>query len=59
MVLVPTGERPFEEIARNFTGELPESGAFNTILVVIAQFSKVQHYIVAQTTRTAEDNADS
>ena len=32
---MPTGERPFEEIAMNFAGELTQSGGFNTFLVVI------------------------
>ena len=34
LVLMPTGERPFEEIAMDFIGELPKSEGFNTILVV-------------------------
>ena len=29
MVPIPTGERPFEEIAMDFVGERPESEAFN------------------------------
>ena len=56
---MPTGERPFEEIAMDFVGELPESDAFNAILVVIGQFTKIQYYILATTTWTAEDVADS
>ena len=35
LVPMPTGKRPFEEIAMDFVGELPESEGFNTILVVI------------------------
>ena len=34
LVPMPTGERPFEEIAMDFVGELPESEGFNAILVV-------------------------
>ena len=45
LVPMPTGEHPFEEIAMNFVGELPESEAFNAILVVTDRFTKVQHYI--------------
>ena len=56
---MPTGEHPFEEIAMNFVGELPESEAFNAILVVTDRYTKVQHYIPAKTTWTAEDIADS
>ena len=56
---MPTGERPFEEIAMDFVGELPESEGFNAILVVTNQFTKVQHYIPAKTSWTAEDMADS
>ena len=40
LVPMPTRERPFEEIAMDFVGELPESEAFNAILVVIDQFTK-------------------
>ena len=43
----------------DFVGELPESEAFYAILVVTGQFTKVQHYIPAKTTWTAEDVADS
>ena len=59
LVLMPMGERPFEEIGMDFVGELPESQAFNAILVVTDRFTKVQHYIPAKTTWTAEDVADS
>ena len=47
---MPTGERPFKEIAMDFVGELPESQGFNAIPVVTGQFTKVQHYIPAKTT---------
>ena len=56
---MPIGERPFEEIAKDFVGELPESEGFNTILVVTDRFTKVQLYIPAKTTGTAENVADS
>ena len=59
LVAMPTGERPFEEIAMDFVRELPESAGFNAILVVTDRFTKVQHYIPAKTTWTAEDVADS
>ena len=54
-----TEECSFEEIAIDFVAELPESDAFNAILVVTDQFTKVQHYIRAKSTWTAEDIADS
>jgi len=54
---MPTEERPFEEIAIDFVGELPESEGFNAILVVTDRFTKVQHYILAKTTWTASDVA--
>ena len=47
MVPMPTGERPFEEIAMDFVGEFPESEGFNTIVVDTARFTKVQHYLTA------------
>ena len=56
---MPTGERPFEEIAMDFVGELLESKGFNAILVVTDRFTKVQHYILAKTTWTASDVADA
>ena len=56
---MPTGERPFEEIAMDLVGELPESEGFHAILVVTDRLTKVQHYILEKTTWTAEDVADS
>ena len=56
---MPTGERLFKEIAMNIVEELPQSEGFNAILVVIDRFTKVQHYIPAKTTWTAEDIANS
>ena len=58
MVPMPTGERPFEEIAMDFVGELPESEGFNAILVITDRFTEVQHYIPAKTTWTAADVAN-
>ena len=52
---MPTGERPFEEIAMEFVGELPDSESFNPILVVTDRFTKVQHSLAAKTTVTAAD----
>ena len=34
LVLMPTGTRPWEGIAMDFVGELPESEGFNAILVI-------------------------
>ena len=56
---MPTGERPLEEIAMDFVGELPESEGFNAILVVTDRFTKVLHYLVANTTCTAADVANA
>ena len=39
----------------HFVGELPESEGFNAILVVTDKFTKVPHYLAAQTTCTAAD----
>ena len=58
LVPMPTGERPFEEIAIDFVRKLPESEVCNVILVVIDRFTKEQHYIPAKTTWTAEDVAE-
>ena len=59
MVPIPIGEHPFEEIGMDFVGELPESEVFNAILVVADWFIKVQYYILAKTSWTAEDIVDS
>ena len=59
LVPMPTGERHFEEIEMDFVEELSESEGFCAILVVTDRFTKVQHYIPAKTTWTAEDVADS
>ena len=56
---MPTGEHPFEDIAMDFVGELAESEGFNAILVVTDLFTKEPHYILAKTTWTLEDIADS
>ena len=56
---MPTGEWPFEEIAIDCIGEVPESAGYNAILVVTDRFTKVQYYISAKTTWTAEDVANS
>ena len=47
---MPTGERPFEDIAMYFVGELPESEGFKAILVLRDRFTKVQHCLPAKTT---------
>jgi len=58
LVPKPMGECPFEEIAMDFVGELLESEGFNAILVITDRFTKIQHYIPAKTTWTAEDVAN-
>jgi len=55
LLLIPTRERPFEEIAIDFVGELPESEGFNAILVITDRFTKIQYYIPAKTIWTGED----
>ena len=56
---MPTGERPFKEIAMNFVGELPESEGFNAILVVTDRFTKIHHYLPGKTTGMAVDIANA
>ena len=55
---MPTEVRPWEEIAMDFMGELPESDGWNAILVITDRFTKMQRYIPAKTTWTAEDIAN-
>ena len=49
LVQMPTGSKPWEEIAMDFIGELPESEGFNAILVITDRFTKMQQYIPALT----------
>ena len=55
---MPTGVGPWEEIAMDFVGELPESDGWNAILVITDRFTKMQRYIPAKTTCIAEDIAN-
>jgi len=41
LVPMPTEERPWEEIAMDFVGELPESNGNNAILVITDHFTKM------------------
>ena len=59
LVPMPTGSRPWEEIAIDFIGELPESEGFNAILVITDRFTKMQRYIPALTTWMASDVANA
>ena len=56
---MPTAARPFEQMAIDFVGELPDSEGFHAILVVTDGFTKVQHYLAAKTTCTAADVANA
>ena len=58
LVPILIGERALQEIAMDCVAELPESELFNPMLVVTDQFTKVQGYIAAKTTCTAENNVD-
>ena len=42
----------------DFIREFPESEGFNAILVITDQFTKVQYYILFETTYAAEDHAN-
>ena len=53
VVLIRIEQSSVEEIAMHFVGELPESEVFYIILVVTDWFTKVQYYILANTTWTA------
>jgi len=59
LVPMPTGERPWEEIAMDFVAEQPESDGYNAILVITDHFTKMQHYIPAKTSWTSEDVANA
>ena len=56
---MPTGAGPWQEIAMDFIGELPESEGYNAILVVTDRFTKCQRYIPAKTTWKAIDVANA
>ena len=59
LIPMPTGTKPWQEIAMDFVGELPESEGYNAILVITDRFTKMQHYIPALTTWTAKDVANA
>lgn len=59
LVPMPTGERPWEDIAMDFVGELPESEAYNAILVIADRFTTMQQFIPVKTTWMSEDLADA
>ena len=42
LIPMPTGSKPWEEIALDFVGELPESEGYNAILVITDHFTKMQ-----------------
>ena len=56
---MPTGQRPLQEIAMDFVGELLRSEGYNLILVVTDRFTKVQNHVSAQTSWTAADIANA
>ena len=56
---MPTGTKPWQEIAMDFVGELPESEGYNAILVITDRFTKMQYYIPALMTWTAKDVANA
>ena len=59
LVPIPPGERPFEEIAMDFLGELLESEGFDPILVLTYRLTKVQQYLPAKTTCPVADFANA
>ena len=56
---MPKRKHSIEAIAIDFVRELPESEAFYAIPVVTDWFTTVEHYMLAKTTWTAEDVANS
>uniref|UniRef100_A0A803K5R9 Gypsy retrotransposon integrase-like protein 1 n=1 Tax=Xenopus tropicalis TaxID=8364 RepID=A0A803K5R9_XENTR len=42
---LPVPEKPWERISMDFIVELPKSGGFNTIMVVVDGFTKMAHFI--------------
>lgn len=59
LVLIPTGEQAFTEIANNFLGKVSESEGFNRILIVTDTFTKVQYYHAGTTISTATHDANA
>ena len=56
-IAMPTGIRPWEEIAMDLVRQLREYDGFNTILLGADRFTKMQRYLSAKTSCTAEDMA--
>ena len=59
LVLMLTGERPFQAIAQDFVGELPQSEGCNAILVLPDTFTNILHYLPAEITYPAAHRANA
>ena len=55
LFVILTGERVWEELDIDFIGELLERDNYNTILLIVDHFIKVQYYIFTKTSWTSED----
>ena len=55
---LPIPDRPWSCVAMDFLTDLPVSGGFSTILVVVDRFSKMSHFIPAQGLPNAEETAE-
>ena len=50
-------EEPWQDISMDFIGKLPSSNSYDAILVIVARFSKMAHFIPTNVTCTASKTA--
>lgn len=55
---LPTPSRPWSNVTCDFIGELPPSGPYNSILVVVDRLTKLAHFLPTTTTLSAPEFAD-
>ena len=56
---LPIPERPWSSLSMDFIDQLPKSGGFDSILVVVCRFTKMAVFIPTVITATSTDLADS
>lgn len=54
---LPISDKPWKSISMDFIEQLPNSGGFDAILVVVDRFSKMAIFLPCTTTTTSEDLA--
>jgi transposase InsO family protein len=56
---LPISKRPWSSLSMDFIDQLPKSGGFDSILVVVCRFTKMSIFIPTRITATSRDLADA